>query len=639
MAFDNLPGIFGEKLDGNLAILPVNNNPIVLVIGTATKGNSETVFAVDKISDASSAYGKDGTLIRGMYEASIAGALNLRLFRIGATSAKLANVGGTGALTIETIEKDDDAGNAYSLFYDNPTKRLRVFRVLDGTLVYDNNPAYPLEAVDLNEVSVSGVAGSGASIGTLNAPLTLANADGVSGATYTPGTDGVASPSDASKGLSRMKMYEALFDAYQLLADQDVDVVLPMNVYLDDKNVMDMNAAGVTAAGLHALAAYPNEGSSKDVLGKLYTEEVNGLNYFWWWFPSDPSADPDATFTTDSGANIFPSVGSASATLKSDGTALTGSDFHEVNFAYQLADFCFRQSEDNAEMTGVCGVLPPESYSLRDVALWAGKLPITADDGAGNQVVTTNGTGLLGNKFMAGRKLTNGVPGYTVNGVAGLADGGFIGTDTGWLDDAELKDANDHLVDIGKYISINAAYPILSNPSRVNSYSASGAATYGGFYSGLPPSSAPTNKLLRNLRLPFRLSSSKLDQLAGKRYVTFHAKTKGIVVSDAPTAARPDSDYRRLSTVRIVKAAMDAVRQVGEPFLGEGISGAKLAALDTAIDKALAAMVKRGDLVRYEHAVTSTATQRVLGEADVQLKLVPAFELRKIVVTVALAAV
>ncbi len=610
-----------------------------MVIGTAKKGDSETIYRVDKVSDASSAYGKDGTLVRGMYEASIAGALNIRLFRIGATPAVLRNVGGVGALTITTTRKDDSAGTDYKLFYESSTKRIRVFRAIDNVIVYDNNPAYPLEGIDLQEVSVDGVAGVGGNIGSLSTPITLQAANGVSGAAFTAGTDGVVNPDNAASGLSRVKMYEYLHTAYKLLGDQAMDVVIPMNVYLDDANVMDMNAATVSSLGLAALAAYPNEGAPTDVLGKVYTEEVDGIDYFWWWWPTNPTTAPDSMFTSDAGANIFPSIGSASATLKSDGTALTGSDFSEVNFAHQLASFCFKQSEDNTEMTGVIGVLPPNSYSLRDVALWAGKLPITADDGNGNIVVTTNGSGLLGNKFMSGRVLAGGVPGYTVGGVQGLYNGGLIGTDTGMLGDSELRDANDHLVDIGKYISVVASYPILSNPSRVNSYAATGAATYGGFYCNLPASSAPTNKLLRNLRLPFRLSSSKLDQLAGKRYVTFHAKTKGIVVSDAPTAARPDSDYRRLSTVRIVKASIDSVRRVAEPSLGEGLRGASLQALDTAIDKALAALVKSGDLVRYEHKVTSTPTQRVLGEATVELKLVPAFELRRITVVVALAAV
>lgn len=629
MAYTNLPGIFTNIQDGNLLTSTANNNPIVMVIGTASQGPSEQVFTVETVSDAANTFGKtSGTLARGLYEAVIAGAVNMRLFRIGATPAILASVG-TG-LTIETVSKDDSSGDDYDLFYDDSEKRLRVYRVSDGELVYDNYPAYPLQAVDLGEVAVTGTATTGpGDIGTLAAHVTLADANGVSGASYTAGTDGLT--------LSRMKMYEALYNAYELLADQRMDVVIPMNVYLDDLNVMDLTPAQIVTRNLAALADYPSVGDADDVLGKLYVEEYQGVNYFWWWFPVDPVSP------TFAAANIFPTAGSASATLKTDGTALTADDFHEVNFAYQLADFLYTQSRDNAEMTGTIGVLPPVSYALKHVSQWIGKLPTTETDANGNVVVQDspvgNGSGLLGNKFMSGRIGSATITPFTIDGIAGLYNGGFIATDTGFLDGTHLKDNNDHLIDIGKYISVVASYPVLANPSRTVSYTSTGAATYGGFYSNLPADSAPTNKLLGNIRLPYRINSAKLDQLAGQRYVTFHAKTKGIVVSDAPTAARPDSDYQRLSTQRQVKAAVDAVRRVGEPFLGEGLTAARVAALDTAVDGALKALVKQGVLQRYEATTTSTPSQKVLGQATVQLKLVPAFELRQITVVVALAAV
>lgn len=627
MAFDNLPVIIGQKLDGSFAIVPVNDNPIVMILGTASQGTSETVYRVDRVSDAARTFGKDGTLTRGLYEASIGGALNLRLFRVGATAAKLAGIG--GGITLETIRKDDSAGGDYELEFDADTGRLKVYRASDDELVYDNYPAYPLQKVDLGEVVAYGTATETSSDYDI-ALAAMEDATATEPPTYTAGTDGL--------NLSRMQLFEALYNAYQLLEDQEMDVVVPMNVFLDDKNVVDLTPTQITALGLASLSDYPTANDTDDVLGKVFIEEYEGVNYFWWWFPADPT---DETFTA---AQVFTAsgVGSADASTKCDGTALAASDFHEVNFGYQLANFCFKQSEQNTEMTGVIGVLPPASYSLKDVALWVGKLPTTTEDANGNVVVASggNGTGLLGNKFMSGRiGVTNQLIPYTIDGIAGLFDGGFIATETGWLDDSQLKDANDHLVDIGKYLSVVASYPILSNPSNTVSYIASGAATYGGFYSVLPADSAPTNKLLRNVRLPFRVNTSKLDLLAGQRFVTFHGKTRGIVVSDAPTAARPDSDYQRLSTVRQVKACIDAVRTVGEPFLGEGLTGARLAALDTAIESALKALVKSGVISRFEHAVTSTAQQRILGQATVELKLVPAFELRQITVVVALAAV
>jgi hypothetical protein len=629
MSFESLPYISAEKLDGNLRMQDVSENPTVLILGTATQGDSETFYQVSRISDAARTFGKTGTLARGMYEAAIAGASNMRLFRIGATSAKLVTAG----LTITTVDKDDTAGTSFSLFYEGSTKRLRIYRVSDDELVYDNNPTYPLEAVDLGEVGVSGTATGTADIGSLATPITLAAANGVTSApaaagVYTAGTDGT--------DLSRMELYEALYRAYDLLSDQAIDVVVPMNIYLDDLNVMDLTAAEIGTKGLEALAAYPDPGDPDDVLGQVYVEEYQGEFRFWWWFPGNPVI----ASTGFVGAQIFPTgIGSATSTTTTDGTVLTADDFHEVNFGYQLADFCYRQSEQNQEMTGVIGVLPPDSLSLKDVSSWIGTLPVVALDASDNLVITTNGTGLLGNKFMAGRKSTSSYPGVIVDGIDGLYEGGFIATDDGFLDGTQQEDANEHLIDIGKHLSVVAAYPILANQSRDTSYMTTGAPTYAGFYISLPTNSAPTNKLLRSVRLPFRVGTAKLDKLATLRYVTFHAKTKGIVVSDGPTAARSDCDYRRLSTVRIVKRCIDDIRKVGEPFLGEGISGARLAALDTAIDGRLKDRVKDQHLQRYEHRLISTAQMRVLGEAAVELKLIPAFELRKITITVSLAAV
>ena len=628
MGYTNLPGIFEEKQDGNLTIVPVNSNPIVLILGTSAQGDSEVLYRVDRVSDAARAFGKSGTLVRGLYESTVAGAKNMRLFRIGATSAKLLTNFG---LTVETVMKDDSAGTSYLLFWDDSDLRLRIWRASDEELVFDNYPAYPDSRVDLGEVAVTGTAvtNSGHDWGAVPGVGEKTLADLTTSGTYTAGTDGL--------DLSRMETYEALYKAFKLLEDQQMDVVVPMNVYLDDANVQDKTAAQVSGLALTSLSDYPSAGATNDVLGKMHVEEYQGQFYFWWWFPTQPASP------TFAAAQIYPhSVGSASATAGCTGTLLTAEDFHEVNFAHQLAQFCYKQGRDNMDMTGCIGVLPPNSFALKDVAQWVGTLPTVTVDPNGNSVITANGTGLLGNKFMSGRKSTGGATGlvgYTVNNIEGLFNGGFIATDDDFIDGDQQKDNNDHLIDIGKYLSIVATYPVLSNSSRSASYTASGAATYGGFYSMLPVASAPTNKLLGSLRLPFRLNPAKLDLLAGQRYVTFHQKPRGIVVSDAPVAARPDSDYRRLSTVRQVKASMDAVRAAGEPFLGEGMTGAMQAALDTAIDRSLGQLVKNGLIRRYEFNTIITPQMRVLGQATVELKLVPAFELRQITVLVGLAAV
>jgi len=625
MAFDNLPYISPRLIDGNLIISVQNNDPKVLVLGTAPRGPNN-LYTVDSVSDAARVFGRaDGTLVRGLYEVAAGGATNIRLLRIGAKAARLANVG--GGITVETVAKDGNSGDDYTIFWDDSAGRLRVWRVRDNLLVYDNSPAYPAAAVDENEVSVWGSAsGSPGDIGTLSAPLSLRNASGVSGAVYTDGTDGI--------NLSRLELFEELFQAYKLLENEDPDIVVPRNVYLDDANVMDMTNAEVTALNLGAPwdadpEGYPMAGSEYDALGRVFAQEHEGSWYFWW--------DMDR----DGVAEIYPAgVGLASATKTALGEDLEDADFHEANFGYQLANFCFEQSENHAEVIGAIGTLPPNSWSLKDVSLWVGKAPIIAEDSAGNSIVVENGTGLLGNKWMAGRKAVagTGLPGHTINNIDGLAAGGFIATDNGWPDGSQQKDRNERLVDLGKYISVVGGQAVLSNPTSPISYAGTAAGVYAGFVASLPENSAPTNKVQPGVRLPFRISVSKLDALAGKGYVMLQGKPKGIVVADAPTASRPDSDYQRLTTIRIVKATINAVRNAGEPYLGEPITGPRLGALETAISQALVKLQKAEFLQRFDLSIRSTPQMQVQGKADVELVLVPAFELRQITVYVALAA-
>ena len=69
------------------------------------------------------------------------------------------------------------------------------------------------------------------------------------------------------------------------------------------------------------------------------------------------------------------------------------------------------------------------------------------------------------------------------------------------------------------------------------------------------------------------------------------------------------------------------------------MSGAQTAALDTAIGQVLSNLVRIGVIQRYEYQLIITPQMRILGQATIELKVVPAFELRQITVLVALAAV
>jgi hypothetical protein len=613
MALDNLPGVRVFKNDGNLAPEAAVRAPRVLVVGQSAQGVGDTAYFVSTTTLAKSEFGTEGTLIRGMWEALKGGAKEIMLYRIGATSAKVDHVGdtaGTEGFTVETVEQDASAGADYAMYYDDATARLVVKRNSDDLVVFDNDATTP---IDNFEVTVSGFrpAGGGPDIGSPSAFVDLEDVTGT-GTAFTAGTDGM--------DLSRMEIYEKLYVAYKNLLQEEFDVIVPMDVYLDDLNIIDQGPfLGARAPALPSTNTYPTAGAfapgtDLDSLGRVFVQEYEGKFYFWW--------DTDG----DGIAELWPvGVGSSAAALDIDGNALSTADFHEVNFAYQLSRFLYDYSTDIVDATGVIGVLPPGSNSLTDKARWLGKAPTwTLNTSTGEYYIASagaNGSGLLGNKFMVGRS----------DHRSGVFGGGFILTDSEFMDGTEEVDDNDIAIDLGKYISVVADHPFLRNNWYAAGYRASFAASYAGFYVGLPPASAPTNKKVSGASIIYKMSLGALDSLTGSGFVTLRQKSAGVVVTDAPTATMPNSDWVRLSTVRIVKAIVDGVRAAVEPFIGNGTSASVRVSMQNAVETVLLAGKKGGFLQDYKpFQVIQTPQMEVQGKVNIALSLVPAFEIRQI---------
>jgi len=703
--FENLPGIIHELQDGGLQISEASAAPTVLVMGTASKGVAGIKKQVVRAQESESEFGKEGTLVRGMYETLAGGSTNTYLYRINAKSATLFGVGTDNQIlsptSIETLVKDGSSADLYFVRYETPAQlgpnatcgRLRVKNAL-GVLVYDNNPGG--QKIDLGEVIIAGSFDAGVDIGIVGdstsyvsmraiaqekiavtafaagamagaGPETfdLGHADTNAGSykvyvdgnelvntewsisvgtgalgvdevnvdlgsllsggevitvDYTYDADTAHELVDGSDGLSpsKMELYEALEGAYRSLENDEIDIIIPMNVYLDDKNIVEGDAIILSSDESYAIGRrFPVADSDGDSLGKLYVEEYQGEFYYFWDINGDGQAE------------IYPAgVGAASASTGIDGESLSSDNFHEVNFAYQLANFCFSLSVNDNEVSGVIGVQEPASFSAKDISLWVGKEP--TEDTEGN--IVADGSGLLGNKFVAGSI---------------VREKGFFATQSGWLPtsadfnvDADiLSDRNGHKIDIGKYLSLTAMYLTFFNSTDQTGfgYQANMASYYGGFYSALPSNSAPTNKRISGVRVPFRISKTKLNSLAKYKYIAVKQKEAVLRISDAPTAARDDSDFTRLTTMRIVADVIDSVRTVAEPYIGEPNTALARISLETAIVRELARLQELGFIQRFEARVSATVAQEIQGDSTVELTIVPAFELRKITVITSLA--
>jgi len=627
--YDNLSGVIVYKRDGNLTEEAPTAGPRLLVVGTAGSGVGSSAYFVPTTTQAKSEFGTDGNLLRGMWESRAMGADELVLYRIGATPASVTGIGNSlgtaGGYDVTTVEEDEDAGGNYSLYYDDTNDRLVIKRNSDDLIIFDNDETSPINRY---EVTVSGyrATAGGPDIGTPSSYVDLEDIDSSSyaGTAYIAGTDGL--------GLSRMEMYERLYVAYENLKTTNFDVIIPMDVYLDDYNVVDQGsyigaiAPEATVANTYPAAGIFRPGQEVDALGKVFVEQYEGQYYFWWWFN-----DGTGVFAAADIWNVN-APGLASSTLKIDGTALTAIDFHEVNFAYQLGRFLYEYSTNIVDATGVIGVLPPVSNSLTDKARWVGLAPTwTLDNATGLNYIASagdDGSGLLGNKFMAGR----------YDHRSGIAGGGFIATETKFMDDTEIEDDNEIPVDLGKYLCVTPDYPLLRNSYSSTTYPASFAAAYGGFYILRSPASAPTNKKVNNASILFKLGLQALDDLAGTGYTVLRQKSTGLVIADAPMATMPTSDWNRLSTVRIVKAVVDGVRSAVDPFLGEGMNDSTRASMKQKIENILMTAKKAGFLQDYRpFEIIQTPQMEVQGRASVTLTLVPAFELRQVTFSISLS--
>ena len=126
------------------------------------------------------------------------------------------------------------------------------------------------------------------------------------------------------------------------------------------------------------------------------------------------------------------------------------------------------------------------------------------------------------------------------------------------------------------------------------------------------------------------------------RHVTMYSRSTGLTIASGVTGAYNvskyvRSDYVRLTTVRTVHAAVDLIRSVANKYIGEPNNAPQMNALDAEIDQVLLSMKGSGALNAYTFSLSSTPDQRVLGELDINLTLVPAFEITTINLTVSLA--
>lgn len=228
---------------------------------------------------------------------------------------------------------------------------------------------------------------------------------------------------------------------------------------------------------------------------------------------------------------------------------------------------------------------------------------------------------------------------YPIFGVLGLK--GIVGYETptaaqvaSGLAFPNLLDREDNTFTLGHFVNVVAAeVRPLSAPSSWGW--SNGATTYAAMISRLDSWSATTGKPVYNAdRLRYNATRSQAEALTVKGLVPialdFSRAPKWI---DGTTFAAAASDYVRLTTLRIAFDVVKIIRNTSQNYVGEGMTIDKRNAFETQISSNLRAMQQVGAITNSDFRVRYSPSEY---KAFVDVAIVPAFELREIVLTISI---
>lgn len=421
-----------------------------------------------------------------------------------------------------------------------------------------------------------------------------ANGAAVSVQYHVPATGHGASFIDGADNIncSWKKLYELFDSALDSIESTIATELVVDQVILDAPNIADMTDLSGLAADANVLEYVRKE-----------LDENGDTVYYWsrnkvvYALGNDTTIDPVAA---DKDAN---------------GQPIVVHNYSEVNFAHRLAFWCHNMTEEERFVNGVIGTSGPANTTRNGLSRWIGKLPEKDISGR----IIGNGTGLLGNRFMAG----------TIN-----QKKGFFATDSGYPDGNPLFDSNGVIVDAGKFLTVVAQQVVPGNSSEV----VNAASLYAGLIAKVTVGNSTTNMLVPNVALPYVTKKSILNDFTGCGYVTFQEKDRGVTVVSGELATADGSDYDYISTSLIVAELVRSIRNTLDPFIGKGLNQFTLSAAQTAIEtQVFEPLVKIGAIQKFDFQVIPPQSVEQRGKLLVPVTIVPAFELREVNVPVKLA--
>lgn len=613
-----------EVLDGNLVSATSLPEDVVLILGKAYKGPTGSVYNVSSSKDATVAFGSASPIIKQMQMAYAAGAKNVALYRIGGRSASIENIFGLGS-DITTVEASSSADNNLKVYIGPeplaPSK--------DAVIVYRNDKivysSTSSGSLDSGYVEVNGFSKTDNElyVGSFYEPVpfkevraeigrriieTFVDTNVVKLATY-----------DASKA-SRYG-FTVLVDGrrttrFDLTANTvtiDPIVVANKTTYtvevsyihrLDDIEKEEAEVTYKTGQDLinttwkefyeafdQALTDLTIPASRAVVIGDVFNvPNINSgdtaadrLEYLYietddWGEKTYEWSTSKFLYQAGSGTTTDPDE----ADLSSNGEPIVLKRFNEVDFVHRAGMWALEKTEEEGFFPNiVVGAIGPKVYNTKYINQWIGKLPTYNAEGQ----ILSNGSGLLGHRYMVGQK------DYA---------GGYYATDTGFPDGDVLIDSGNTPIDLGKYLSIVVSQGVLTTESTVTTSNiTSAAASYAGIIASIEPGNGTTNTIVNGIYNTIEFKQARLKDLNNVGYVAFLEKTKGLSVLSGSVASRSASDFQYVGTSVVMNLVAQDILDTCDPYIGKGIDGTLMVSLHTALNSLMAQRQTAGYFTSY----------------------------------------
>lgn len=442
--------------------------------------------------------------------------------------------------------------------------------------------------------------------------------------------------------------YDALESAYDVLRNRELDVVVPVNTFIDDQ---------IYSGTTDALAPSGDRNFGKqlaDFCFQATTEENSCIGVMGtrpvlsWAARHAPFVEAGGEYYNgyDTGATDGTAF-QTNTILRDEMVTLFGNDWIKSGFT---ATESGKKAAWSASEFGTPSTTLVKEWHAYHAYLANAPVGFASDIHSGKYVSDIYDAWLAGAEDSAGNTLGN----INENVATEVSSVYFASWQAKDSEGTVAVDSRNVKVDAGAYLSVfstplrsvgtqTSAQALTLGASLANtSRNTSGAHAYAGLITSLAPQSSTTNKKMDGVIQLKLLSAKQANDLTGMRHVTMYSRSTGLTVASGVTGAHNvskyvRSDYVRLTTVRTVHAAVDLIRSVANKYIGEPNNAPQMNALDAEIDQVLLSMKGSGALNAYTFSISSTPDQRVLGELDINLTLVPAFEITTINLTVSLA--